>query len=113
LNPHSLPKKHNGSPKELKMYQAKWNGHVIAESDKTVEVEGNQYFPMDSVNKEFLSDSTLKSTCPWKGEASYYNLEVAGQTNKDAVWIYRDPKERANQIAGHVAFWRGVEVTQS
>lgn len=95
------------------MYVAKWNGQVIAESDSTVEVEGNQYFPMESVNKEFLSDSSLTSTCSWKGEANYYNLEVDGQTNKDAVWTYRQPKDAAKQIAGHVAFWRGVEVTQS
>lgn len=94
------------------MYSAKWNGQVIAESENTVEVEGNQYFPLASVNHEFLSDSDMKSSCPWKGEASYYNLEVDGQTNKDAVWIYREPKERAKQIAGHVAFWRGVEVTK-
>jgi uncharacterized protein (DUF427 family) len=95
------------------MFVAKWNGQVIAQSDSTVEVEGNQYFPLSSVNHEFLSDSDMKSTCPWKGEASYYNLEVGGQTNKDAVWIYREPKERAKQIAGHVAFWRGVEVSKA
>jgi uncharacterized protein (DUF427 family) len=94
------------------MYVAKWNGQVIAKSDKTVEVEGNQYFPLESVNQEFLSDSEMSSSCPWKGQASYYNLEVDGQTNKDAVWIYREPKERAAQIAGHVAFWRGVEVSK-
>jgi uncharacterized protein (DUF427 family) len=95
------------------MYVAKWNGQVIAQSDNTVEVEGNQYFPMDSVNKEYLSDSDMKSTCPWKGEASYYNLVVDGETNEDAVWIYREPKEKAQQIAGHVAFWRGVEVSKN
>ena len=95
------------------MYVAKWNNQVIAQSDNTVEVEGNQYFPMESVNKDYLSDSDMKSSCPWKGEASYYNLEVDGKTNEDAVWIYRDPKERAKQIAGHVAFWRGVEVTKN
>ena len=92
------------------MYQAIWNNQVIAESNKTVEVEGNQYFPMDSVHKEFLSSSTLKSNCPWKGEASYFNLEVDGKTNPDAVWTYLAPKEKAQHIAGHVAFWRGVEV---
>lgn len=94
------------------MYVAKWNGQVIAQSDNTVEVEGNQYFPFDSVNQEFLTDSALKSTCPWKGEASYYSLLVDGQTNKDAVWTYRTPKDAAKEIAGHVAFWRGVEVSK-
>lgn len=95
------------------MYVARWNGKVIAQSDNTVEVEGNQYFPMDSVHQEFLSDSDMKSNCPWKGEANYFNLNVDGEVNQDAVWVYREPKEKASNIAGHVAFWRGVEVTQS
>lgn len=95
------------------MYTATWNGQVIAKSDQTVEVEGNQYFPLDSVNKDFLVKSDLKSTCPWKGEASYFSLNVAGKVNQDAVWTYLDPKERAKNIAGYVAFWRGVEVTNS
>jgi len=95
------------------MYTATWNGKVIAKSDKTVEVEGNQYFPMDSVDKQYLVDSDLTSTCPWKGTANYYSLSVDGQTNADAVWIYREPKDAAKQITGHVAFWRGVEVTKS
>lgn len=94
------------------MYVAKWNGQVIAQSDNTVEVEGNQYFPFESVNQEFLTDSDMKSTCPWKGEASYYSLMVDGKANEDAVWIYRTPKDAAKQIAGHVAFWRGVEVSK-
>lgn len=94
------------------MYVAKWNGQIVAQSANTVEVEGNQYFPMDSVNQEFLSDSTLTSSCPWKGEANYYSLEVAGETNKDSVWVYREPKDAAKSIAGHVAFWRGVEVSK-
>lgn len=95
------------------MFVAKWNNRVIAQSDRTVEVEGNQYFPMDSVSKEFLVDSDLKSTCPWKGVANYYSLLVDGKTNEDAVWVYREPKEAAKQITGHVAFWRGVEVSRS
>lgn len=95
------------------MFVAKWNNRVIAQSDRTVEVEGNQYFPMDSVSKEFLVDSDLKSTCPWKGVANYYSLLVDGKTNQDAVWVYREPKEAAKQITGHVAFWRGVEVSRS
>lgn len=94
------------------MYVAKWNGAVIAQSDKTVEIEGNQYFPMDSVNSQYLVDSPLTSTCPWKGEANYYSLDVEGNVNKDAVWVYRSPKDAAKEIANHVAFWRGVEVSK-
>ena len=95
------------------MYVAKWNGAVIAQSDKTVEIEGNQYFPMDSVNSQYLVDSPLTSTCPWKGEANYYSLSVNGDVNKDAVWVYRSPKDAAKEIANHVAFWRGVEVSKA
>ena len=95
------------------MYVAKWNGAVIAKSDKTIEIEGNQYFPMDSVESKYLIDSTLTSTCPWKGEANYYSLSVNGDVNKDAVWVYRTPKDAAKEIANHVAFWRGVEVSKA
>lgn len=94
------------------MWQAVWNNQVIAESDNTQVVEGNQYFPFDSVKKEFLTESAQTSTCPWKGEANYFNIVVNGETNPDAAWIYKTPKERAAQIAGHVAFWRGVEVKE-
>jgi uncharacterized protein (DUF427 family) len=94
------------------MWQAVWNNQVIAKSDNTVVVEGNQYFPMESVNQEFLVPSEMTSSCPWKGDANYFDLVVDGETNKDAVWIYKNPKERATQIAGHVAFWRGVQVTE-
>lgn len=93
------------------MYTATWNGAVIAQSDKTVEIEGNQYFPFDSVNASVLVDSNTTSNCPWKGTANYYSLSVDGETNTDAVWVYREPKDAAKEIAGHVAFWRGVEVT--
>lgn len=95
------------------MYVAKWNGSVIAQSDKTIEIEGNQYFPMDSVNSQYLVDSDTTSTCPWKGLASYYSLTVDGDVNKDAVWVYRTPKDAAKEITNHVAFWRGVEVTKA
>lgn len=95
------------------MYEAKWNGAVIAKSDKTVEIEGNQYFPMDSVDSQYLVDSALTSTCPWKGEANYYSLSVNGDVNKDAVWVYRTPKDAAKEITNHVAFWRGVEVSKA
>lgn len=90
--------------------KAIWNGQVIAESDDTVVVEGNHYFPPESVKREFLQDSPTHTTCPWKGVASYYSLVVDGQINKDAAWYYPAPKDAAKQIKGYVAFWRGVEV---
>ena len=94
------------------MTQALWNGTVIAQSDQTVEVEGNQYFPADSVRREYLRPSTNHSICPWKGTASYYDLEVNGQRNPNAAWYYPDPKPAASQIRDHVAFWKGVEVVR-
>ena len=95
------------------MYTATWKGKVVAQSDKTVEIEGNQYFPMDSVNKDYLTDSELTSSCPWKGVASYFNLEFDDEISKDSAWTYRTPKDGATSIAGHVAFNRIVEITQS
>jgi len=103
-----------GEERKLKgatMYVAKWNGAVIAQSDKTIEIEGNQYFPMESVDSQFLIDSDTTSTCPWKGLANYYSLNVNGEVNTDAVWVYRTPKDAAKEIANHVAFWRGVSVS--
>jgi uncharacterized protein (DUF427 family) len=96
---------------EATMYTATWNGAVIAQSEKTIEIEGNQYFPMDSVESEFLVDSDTTSTCSWKGLANYYSLNVNGEVNTDAVWVYREPKDAAKEIANHVAFWRGVTVS--
>lgn len=90
--------------------RAMWNGQVIAESDETVVVEGNHYFPADSVKKEFLVDSGTTSTCYWKGKASYYSVVVDSQENTDAAWFYPKPSEAASQITGYVAFWRGVTV---
>lgn len=92
--------------------KAIWNGVVIAESDQTVVVEGNHYFPLESVKKEYLMDSDLTTVCPWKGTATYKHLKVEGQINQDAMWTYEQPKEAAGQIKGHVAFWRGVEVVE-
>lgn len=92
--------------------RAVWNGTVVAESDDTVVVEGNHYFPPDSVAREYVAPSDTHSTCPWKGEASYYSLEVAGQRNPDAAWYYPAPMEAAAQIRDHVAFWRGVTVEE-
>lgn len=92
------------------MPKAIWNGTVLAESDNTVVVENNHYFPSDSVNKQYFKESDTHTTCPWKGLASYYTIEVDGQTNKDAAWYYPDAKEKAKQIEGYVAFWKGVKV---
>ena len=91
--------------------RATWNGTVIAESDDTVVVEGNHYFPLESVNPALLRESSTHTTCPWKGKASYYSIEAAGALNKDAAWYYPEPKPAASQIAGRVAFWKGVSVT--
>lgn len=90
--------------------KAIWNNQVIAESDKTVVVEGNHYFPTDSVNKEFLKDSSTNTVCHWKGTASYYSLDVDGKENADAVWFYPDPKYAAKGLKDRVAFWKGVQV---
>ena len=90
--------------------RATWNGAVLAESDDTVEVEGNQYFPADSINREHFRESGTHTLCPWKGTASYYDVVVNGETNSDAAWYYPEPKDAAKQIKGRVAFWRGVRV---
>lgn len=92
------------------MARATWRGEVIAESDGTVVVEGNHYFPLESVRQGVLVSSEKTSVCPWKGTASYYSVEVAGQRNADAAWYYPDPKPAAAEIKDHVAFWKGVEV---
>ena len=90
--------------------KATWNGTVIAESDRTVVVEGNHYFPREDVKAEVLRPSGTHTTCPWKGEASYYDVVVDGEANRDAAWYYPDPKTEAADIKDHVAFWRGVQV---
>ncbi|MEM1453078.1 MAG: DUF427 domain-containing protein [Planctomycetota bacterium] len=92
--------------------KASWNGKVFAESSDTVVVDGNHYFPFESVDASVLVDSDTTSICGWKGTANYYSLSIDGQTNKDAVWVYREPKEAAKEIQGHVAFWKGVVVEQ-
>jgi uncharacterized protein (DUF427 family) len=91
--------------------KAMWNGAVLAESDKTVVVEGNHYFPPDSIRKEHFKPSDTHTECGWKGTASYYTVEVGGKKNPDAAWYYPQPKDAAKQIAGYVAFWKGVTVT--
>ena len=90
--------------------KAIWNDAVIAESDDTVVVEGNPYFPLNAVNESFLTRSDKTSVCPWKGTANYYTLSVDGVENSDAAWYYASPKDAAKQIAGRVAFWKGVQV---
>jgi uncharacterized protein (DUF427 family) len=92
------------------MVKAVWNGAVIAESDATVVVEGNHYFPRAAVRSEYLVASNTHTTCPWKGVASYFSLSVEGATNPDAAWYYPDPKSAAAEIKDHIAFWKGVEV---
>lgn len=90
--------------------QAVFNGTVIAESDDTVVVEGNHYFPADSIRPEFFSANQTHTTCHWKGQASYYDVAVDGSSSNDAAWYYPDPKPRAQSVAGRIAFWRGVHV---
>lgn len=92
------------------MARAIWNGAVLAESDRTEVVEGNQYFPPESIKQEYFQDSSTHTTCSWKGVASYYNVVVDGQVNKDAAWYYPTPKDAAKNIAGYIAFWKGVKV---
>ncbi|HEX3549373.1 MAG TPA: DUF427 domain-containing protein [Candidatus Elarobacter sp.] len=90
--------------------KAIWNDTVLAQSDATEVVEGNQYFPPDSIAKEYFKPSETHTICPWKGTASYYTLDVNGKQNADAAWYYPQPKDAAKNIEGYVAFWKGVEV---
>ena len=90
--------------------KAIWNGQVLAESNETQVVEGNHYFPPGSLDRRFFTDSATATVCTWKGTAGYYNVEVDGKVNKDAAWVYVTPKTAAENIAGFVAFWQGVEV---
>lgn len=92
------------------MKKAIWNGQVIAESNDTVVIEGNHYFPADTIKNEFFTESDTHSVCPWKGTASYYSLNVDGKINKDAAWYYPETSELAKGIKGRVAFWKGVSV---
>ncbi|MGC1516818.1 MAG: DUF427 domain-containing protein [Maribacter sp.] len=93
--------------------KAIWNGTLVAESDATVVVENNHYFPPESLKKEFFKKSETHTTCPWKGKAWYYTLEVSGKENKDAAWYYPEVSELAKGIKGKVAFWKGVEVVKN
>jgi uncharacterized protein (DUF427 family) len=91
--------------------KATWENTIIAESDKTVVVEGNHYFPPDSIKREYLAPSDTHTTCHWKGVASYYSVRIGDKSNADAAWFYPEPKEAAKSIKDHVAFWRGVNVS--
>ncbi len=91
--------------------KAIWNGAILAQSDDTIVVEGNHYFPSDSVHSEYFKPSSSTSVCPWKGRASYYHIHVGGKTNEDAAWYYPEPKEKAEMIKNRLAFWKGVEIT--
>ena len=93
--------------------QAIWNGVVLADSQDTVVVEGNHYFPLESVRQELFTPSARESVCPWKGTAGYYSVQVGDAVNEDAAWFYADPKPAAEQIRDRVAFWKGVEVLPS
>jgi uncharacterized protein (DUF427 family) len=93
------------------MAKATWNGVTLADSSNTEVVEGNHYFPPDSVKREYLQESDNHSVCPWKGTASYYSIVVDGRENRDAAWFYPLPRDAAKQIKDYVAFWKGVDVT--
>jgi uncharacterized protein (DUF427 family) len=97
--------------KEGIMTKAIWNGAVLAESDHVETVEGNAYFPPDSIKREYFRETDAHTVCPWKGVASYYDLVVNRSVNKEAAWYYPQPKAAANKITGYVTFWKGVEVT--
>jgi len=90
--------------------KAYWNDELIAESDETIIIEGNHYFPPESIKKAYFQDSNTHTVCPWKGNACYYSIVVNGEENKDAAWYYPQTKPLANQIQGYVAFWKGVEI---
>ncbi len=94
------------------MAKAIWKNAILAQASDYEIVEGNIYFPPDTINKEHFKNSDTHTNCPWKGQASYYHIEVDGEINKDAAWFYPEPKEKAKQIKDHIAFWRGVEVTE-
>jgi uncharacterized protein (DUF427 family) len=92
------------------MPKAVWNDAVLARSERTEIVEGNHYFPSGSINRQYFKQSPTHTTCPWKGEAHYYDVVVSGQVNKDAAWYYPSPKDAAKNIKDHVAFWKGVQI---
>ena len=93
--------------------KASWNGETLAQSNATIVVEGNHYFPPDSLDRQFFKPSGQQSVCPWKGTASYYDIDAGGKVNSGAAWFYPEPKSAASNIAGYVAFWKGVQVSEA
>ena len=100
----------DAQPGTRQVVRAVWKGAVVAESDRTIVVEGNHYFPPESIRKEHLVPSDAHTSCPWKGQASYYSIRVGQEINRDAAWHYPNPSPAASRIAGYVAFWRGVSI---
>ena len=92
--------------------KALWNNKVIAETKKTILIENNHYFPPEAINKKYFKNSDTQTSCPWKGKASYFTIEVDGKQNEDAAWYYPDPKPAADALKNHVAFWKGVEIKE-
>ena len=92
--------------------KASWNNNIIADSGDTIIIERNHYFPPDSVNTEFLVESITTTVCPWKGDASYFDIVIEDDVNKDAAWYYPEPKKEVKEIKGYIAFWRGVKISQ-
>ncbi len=92
--------------------KAIWNNQILAESDDTVVIENNHYFPPDSINKEYFKSNSHVTTCPWKGDAAYYDIVVSGETNSSAAWYYPEPKDAAKVIKNYIAFWNGVLITE-
>lgn len=92
--------------------KAIWNNEILAESEATIVVEGNHYFPRDAINTEFFEPSETHTVCPWKGTASYYDVVAGGETNPDAAWFYPEAKDAAKEIENYVAFWKGVKITE-
>jgi uncharacterized protein (DUF427 family) len=92
--------------------KATWEDTILAESDRTIVIEGNHYFPPDSIKRQYFAPSDMHTTCHWKGIANYYHVQVGDKSNPDAAWYYPEPKEAARSITEHVAFWRGVKVSQ-
>lgn len=90
--------------------KAIWKDKILAQSNETIVIENNHYFPLDSLNREFFEPSTTTSACPWKGTANYYHIRIGEEINRDAAWTYEHPKEAAKEIADHVAFWKGIEI---
>jgi len=109
--PHLKLKEKLVYPIKFIYMKAIWNGQVIAESNECINIENNQYFPLSAIKMEFLQKTETQTTCPWKGEASYYNIVVDGEINEDAAWFYKEPKTAAKHIKNYIAFWKSIKIT--